>query len=132
MLKKSKQRDEILEILSEKNYHPDADELYIEVKKKLPNVGIATIYRNLEQLQRMGKIIKIDMPEGAACYDGNMEKHHHIKCNNCGKLQDVWLDKEIFKVSDINKIIPNYKVMGYAINFQGLCNNCTGDNISVN
>ncbi len=124
MLKKSKQRDEILKILLKKNYHPTTEDIYMLVKKKLPNVGIATIYRNLEQLNRIGTVVKIDLPDGAACYDGNVEKHHHIICNECGKVNDVWLDHDITNYVNFKKVIPDYMVTGYRIDFQGKCNKC--------
>ncbi len=124
MIKKSKQRDEILEILSKKNYHPTAEDIYTQVKRKLPNVGIATIYRNLEQLNRMGTVLKIDLPDGAACYDGNMEKHDHIICSECGKITDVWLNHDISDYVDFKKKIPEYTVTGYSIDFQGICKKC--------
>lgn len=124
MKKKSKQRDGIIEILSKKNYHPTAEEIYLELKKKLPNVGIATVYRNLEQLIRDEKIVKIDIPEGAARYDGNIVRHYHIRCTHCGVVRDVWMDLDLLSQIETEKFAPGFTIEGYSINIWGLCREC--------
>ena len=124
MLKKSRQRNELLNILSVKNYHPTAEKLYIRVKEKLPNVGIASIYRNLDQLCRINMISKIDVPNKPARYDGNTEKHHHVVCETCGKMTDITFNFDIMNNSRINELLPDYKLTGYSIKLRGICGNC--------
>ena len=128
MKKRSKQRDEIIEILSEKNYHPTSEEIYLELKKKLPGVGIATVYRNLEQLTRDGKIVKIDIPDGAARYDGNTVRHYHIRCTSCGDVKDVWMDLDLLSHLETEKFAPGFEIRDYSINLWGICKNCREKN----
>lgn len=123
-MRKSRQREEIKKVLMKKNYHPTAEEIYGEVRKSLPGVGIATIYRNLEQLRRSGSVVKIDLHHGAACYDGNVEKHYHIICQDCGRMQDVWIGEGLESHVDMKKAIPDYTVYGYRIDFTGICRDC--------
>lgn len=88
--RKSKQRDLILDIVKADNTHPTAEWIYGEAKKKIPTIGIATVYRNLNQLVDMGVILKISMPGQSDRYDGTTCKHYHMRCSKCGKLIDIY------------------------------------------
>ena len=55
------QKIKILEYLWNVNHHPTADEIYSEVKKDLPAISLATVYRNLHSLAEDGDIQKIEV-----------------------------------------------------------------------
>ena len=57
----SKQKDEVLKVVLDACNHPDAKEVYNLVKKKIPNISLGTVYRNLNALCTEGKIISILM-----------------------------------------------------------------------
>ena len=59
MKKYSKQRELILESLRHRKDHPTAEKLFIDLKKTMPELGIATVYRNLTDLCEDGQISKI-------------------------------------------------------------------------
>ncbi len=120
----SKQRNGILDLLSQKNYHPGAEEIYLRLKKKFPGLGIATVYRNLEQLTAAGIIVKINIPGEAARYDGFTEKHYHITCTTCGRVEDLWYDFQIMEKNNFRRIVPDFEVTGYSLDFQGRCRSC--------
>jgi len=124
MERMSKQRNGILEILSQKNYHPGAEEIYSRLKKRFPKLGIATVYRNLEQLTAAGVIVKINMAGEAARFDGFPEKHYHITCTVCGRVEDVWCDFKLMEKNNFRQIIPDFEVTEYSIDFQGRCRSC--------
>ena len=124
MHKSSRQRDGISALLTKKNYHPTVDDLYLKIKKDFPNISLGTVYRNLDQLTQMGKIIKIDIPDKPARYDGNTEDHYHVRCVNCGFIEDVWMDFDLRDCVDLNKAIPNFDVLEYDIGFLGVCEKC--------
>lgn len=123
-LRNSKQREAILSVLGKKNYHPTVDEIYAIVKKEFPTTSLATIYRNMEQLCRMGKIWKIESAPGPARYDGNREKHFHITCSRCGLVADVWLEGKLENYVDLGKAINGFTLSGYNISFEGICRKC--------
>ena len=120
----SKQREAILSLLSKKNYHPTAYEIYDIVRKDFPRMSIATVYRNVDQLSQMAKIRKLEATNAPAKYDGNMEKHYHITCERCGAVDDVWLDSNIDKKFDISEFIPEHNLTGFKLEFYGICANC--------
>ena len=59
MKKYSKQRELILDSLKNRTDHPTAETLYRDLKDKMPEIGIATVYRNLSTLCEEGKINKL-------------------------------------------------------------------------
>ena len=126
MVKRSKQSEGILKVLSKKNYHPTADEIYRIMKKDYPSLGIATVYRNLDKLARDGEIVKLEIPGESAHYDGNVEQHYHIVCTSCGKIEDVWIDLDLEKKYDLKQAAPGFSITGYRMELRGLCNECSG------
>ena len=91
---------------------------------KYPNVGIATIYRNLEQLSTNNTIVKLNINKDIAHYDGNIEPHFHIICSKCGKIEDVWFDHDLMENTNLKKILPNFEVLSYNIDMTGICKDC--------
>lgn len=89
-LRKSKQRDVILEIVQNNNVHPTAEWIYGEAKKFIPTIGIATVYRNLNKLVELGEIEKISIPGESDRYDSVMTEHFHMRCSSCGELKDIF------------------------------------------
>lgn len=91
-MKYSRQRNIVLDIMKNSYSHPTAEEVYIEAQKTQPEIGLATVYRNLNQLVEMGEVKRIPMPTGHDRYDGHLEEHYHLLCTKCGQLQDLRLD----------------------------------------
>lgn len=94
MKKYSKQREIILESLQNRKDHPTAEKLYIDLKKQMPELGIATVYRNLTELCEEKLITKIRAKTGPDRYDGNNKRHIHFECKQCGKIMDIYLNEE--------------------------------------
>lgn len=124
MERRSRQKEEIKRILSQKNFHPTIEELYAIAKENIPGVGIATVYRNIEKMLKKSEIVRIDIPGEASRIDGNTEKHYHFRCTSCGVVEDVWID---LPVEDyIRSIDPLRKarVLDHTLEFTGLCEKC--------
>ena len=118
-IKVTKQREIILGHLRSMWTHPTADELYIDVRQQLPHMGLCTVYRNLERFCKEGLIGKI---KGKPCrYDGKIDPHNHIKCINCGKIEDLFVDIPVDTV-EIDKL--GYKLHSYKLEINGLCRKC--------
>ena len=78
ILKYSKQRDSILKTLQENVVHPTADFIYAKAKEENPNISLATVYRNLNQLAENGDIKKISGLDNMTHFDHNTHKHFHF------------------------------------------------------
>lgn len=81
------------------------------------------MYRNLGILANEKKIRKIEIPGGADCYDFTLEKHYHVRCVECGNVNDVDLDEIVELDSFIHKKHA-IKFLDYDILFKGICENC--------
>ena len=119
----TKQRQVILEELRMLKSHPTAAELYQAVRKRLPNISLGTVYRNLDLLTQSKSIQKLEVVGSEARFDGEVRQHHHARCVECGAVDDLFdLPEDI--VQQHYKSLDNYDVRGYRIEFYGLCPRC--------
>ncbi|WP_045213166.1 Fur family transcriptional regulator [Desulfonatronovibrio magnus] len=119
----TKQRKLILHILQHTVAHPTATEIYDEVRKKLPNISLGTVYRNLDVLSRQGYVRKIDTCGDQNRFDGVTDDHLHIICTSCGKVRDV--EGEIDVCADnIANLASGFKVTGFRFEVLGACQDC--------
>lgn len=102
----SRQRNIVLNIIKENHVHPTAEWVYEEAKEQLPQIGIATVYRNLNALAENGEILKISGIDGADRFDGNNRLHYHIRCRKCQGLEDLPV-KDMEAFANIEKTIRN-------------------------
>lgn len=121
-LRMTRQRRVILETLRENNVHPSADEVYEMVRAQLPRISLGTVYRNLEILSELGKIQKLELSGSLMRFDGVPEKHYHIRCINCDRLDDAPL-QPLDHIEDQLQS-TEYKVIGHRLEFMGLCPKC--------
>ena len=61
MSRKSRQRDIILRVVKNTKSHPNADWVYDQVRKEIPNISLGTVYRNLKSLAEAGEILQLEI-----------------------------------------------------------------------
>lgn len=117
------QRQEILDYLEGNYSHPTAEEVYSAVKKKLPRITKATVYRNLKFLAEKKIINEVNI-KGAARYEPALAHHHHVICMVCGGIMDF----ESKKLSDYAmKVAGEFggaEIDSAYTNFYGKCSKC--------
>ena len=69
--------------------HRTAEELAAEMQAEVPDIHISTIYRNLEELERLGVVVHSHFGHGPATYHLATAVHGHFVCEECGKLIEV-------------------------------------------
>ncbi len=121
-LRNTTQRNIVLEAILKMDNHPSADQVFEKIKETNPKISRATVYRNLEVLSKLGKILRLKMPSGADCYDYNIEDHQHIRCDDCKNVYDI-------DIPDVPKIefeedVDGFVVREYTIAFGGTCPQC--------
>ena len=121
LFRKSKQRKIILGALSEMKTHPTAQELFARVRETDPEVGQATVYRNLRILKEQGEIIELSFGSGARRYDRNVARHEHFTCRQCGTIEDIYPDTRSLTGSLHKK---GYRVDEMKIEAFGVCRKC--------
>ncbi|KKP31301.1 MAG: Ferric uptake regulator, Fur family [Parcubacteria group bacterium GW2011_GWC2_32_10] len=112
----------ILNYLKGVKTHPTADDVYREVRKKLPQISQATVYRILNNLKDKNEA-QIILSKNTAHFDGDISMHAHFICNKCEGVYDIL--NECSNCSVIkNQKIKVGKINGYMIYFYGICNKC--------
>jgi Fur family ferric uptake transcriptional regulator len=119
----TQQRQVILEELRMLKNHPTAAVLYTQVRSRLPKVSLGTVYRNLEMLYQSGIIQKLEFGGNEARYDGTIDQHDHVRCVQCGRLDDVDLPALAFLGGDCNDF-GGFKIIGHRFEYIGICPQC--------
>jgi Fe2+ or Zn2+ uptake regulation protein len=117
----------LLKALFGNREHRSAEELGAEVHAGAPDVHLSTIYRNLEELERLGVIDSTRLGSGAATYHLASAAHGHLVCERCGSMIEV--PDEIF--ADLVRLAGTE--YGFAINphrfaVTGRCTSCQLEN----
>ena len=117
------QRRVVLDALLDRHDHPTVDQLYEDVKVRMPGVSRTTIYRALETLVDLGLARRTNHFEASARFDGNTDHHHHLVCRSCNHVTDI-------DHPSLNKFAPPslgniaFEVLDYSIQLEGLCAEC--------
>lgn len=121
-LRMTNQREMILRELKKSKGHPTADELYERVKKFMPRISLATVYRNLEILSDLKMIRKLEVSGRQKRFDSELEEHDHIYCVECQRIDnlDIGRDRLVLPVEDAH----GYTVTGRRLEVTGLCPKC--------
>ena len=122
-LRLTAQREVLLRVLSRARRHPTAHDLYQRVRKKLRSVSHATVYRNVQQLADARVISTLDRA-GAMQYDANPDEHHHIVCDRCGRVVDIYLTRISYRIDAKRSPIKRSVVAGCEVQLRGRCARC--------
>lgn len=121
-MKVTPQRQCIFKALHGSSEHPTADEIYSTVSAQMPTVSRRTVYQTLHDLADMGEIVELDLGTGAARFDPTVVSHHHLVCDRCGAVRDVYADFTGVRVPSGED--HGYRVSSTEIVFRGLCPDC--------
>ena len=125
MMRLTTQRQIILEELSKVKTHPTASELYDMVRKRLPRIGLGTVYRTLELMAENGMILKLEVGGTQKRFDATTDTHYHIRCTGCGKVDDI--DTPVMDdLVNAAAASSSYQVVGHHVEFTGICPGCQG------
>lgn len=120
-LRVTRSRLDVYEALCQSDDHPTAEELYRRLGQRASRTSMATVYNCLEALTRSGLIGRLDAGPGAARYEAETERHHHVICRRCGRVEDVF-DPGLDTLSV--QAPRGFKVEDHTVHFFGICANC--------
>ncbi len=103
------QRSAVYKALLEAPDHPTPEALFATVRSEMPNISLATIYKALEALRRLGVVREVARLGEARRFDANTDHHHHLVCTHCGRVSD--LDRagfgELGPPADLDGFVPS-------------------------
>lgn len=120
------QRLAVLQVMQEnKGRHLSAEEVFNAAREKLPNIGIATVYRTLERLAAIEILYKTMFDSDKFRYelsDDQNHQHHHIICLGCGKITEVEEDLLASLEKHVEK--QGFEIVDHELKLYGYCPSC--------
>lgn len=124
-LRRTSQRDLILEIFLRTEDHLSSEDLYWLVQKKDPSVGHTTVYRTLKLLTEAGLAREVRFGDGKTYYEHhyNHEHHDHLICTECGKIIEFF-SPEIEEMQDKMAEQYGFRLTNHSLRMWGVCGDC--------
>ncbi|MBR6595503.1 MAG: transcriptional repressor [Oscillospiraceae bacterium] len=119
-----RKRDAILNCVRCTTTHPSAEWVFEHVRQEVPDISLATVYRNLSLFKEQGLITSLGTVKGVERFDGNTEPHVHFICTQCGGVQDL---PEISVPEELNSAVARSsggRVDNCQLSFTGICGEC--------
>jgi Fe2+ or Zn2+ uptake regulation protein len=86
----TRQRAEVFAYLHAVGTHPTAEQVFAAVRRHIPNISLATVYKALEALVDAGLAAQLaDDQGGPVRYDGRAQPHYHLRCERTGQVHDL-------------------------------------------
>ena len=120
-MKMSNRGNEIYALIMQSDGHMTAEEIHTELKKKQIQMGLATIYRNLNNLFSLGVINRVRHPELGYIYDKNKHDHYHFYDIETKKIYDLDIEYQ----QELDQLVEKAfgeKVKSHSIIFEGIFN----------
>jgi Fur family transcriptional regulator, peroxide stress response regulator len=117
------QRQVLYEVMKTMHGHPSPEEVYARVKKKVPSISLATVYKNIHLFVESGVFREVSMHHGSLRVEMNDKAHHHMVCLKCKTITDIG-EKELGLVSKSDKLPGGFLVERYAVDVIGICAKC--------
>lgn len=119
----TRQRAAVYDYLSRVEHHPTAEEVFLNVKRELPKISLATVYKNLEALVACEAISKLSYGDSSARYDIRTDHHYHTRCLSCGGMWDLEAAMGMSALEQL-KPQPGFNVSDFRLELLGYCRNC--------
>jgi Fur family peroxide stress response transcriptional regulator len=128
--KATSQRIAICRIALVSREHPNAQRIYRNVKRLHPTVSLATVYKTLQVLSKLGMIQELAFPNAETRFDSNVKAHVNVICLQCGSIRDI---NEQALRDDVLKAVSRTKFTATAERFDvyGICEKCSRKKGSV-
>ena len=130
MQKRSKQRDAIRAFVAGRTDHPTAEAIYQNIREEIPNISLATVYRNLSLLSEQGEIRRLYTENGPDRFDANLLPHDHFICKNCGCAIDL-KSETVPRVHFMIGEDFDGQVESHSTYFYGLCAACLQEESAI-
>jgi len=117
------QRQILYEVMQGMEGHPSPEEIYAEVKRQVPSISLATVYKNIHLFVESGVLREVSLHHGSQRVEMNRDEHHHLVCSKCKSISDI--DEKLLGVlPKRRKLACGFLVERYAVDVIGLCANC--------
>lgn len=104
--------------------HPSPESIYEEVRKRIPAISLATVYKNIRTFLGCGLLREVSLHHGSLRLDTELRPHHHLVCVKCKSIMD--LDEDGLEPVQVRQKLPRgFQVQRIAVDILGLCVACS-------
>ncbi|MBW7959953.1 hypothetical protein B6D29_03825 [Microgenomates bacterium UTCPR1] len=120
----TKARENIIKYLKKINRPVTAHEIYSSIGKTGEKINLTSIYRNINLMKKKNLVHSIILNDKVERFEllENKPHHHHIICNQCGRIDDIEMKENEIETKVKNKTC--FKIKSHILEFFGLCPNC--------
>ncbi len=105
------------------HHHPSPEEVFEKVRKLIPSISQATVYKTLHTFVEHGIVRELSPHHGTLRVDINTRAHHHLFCTQCKAVMDIG-EEDVDPVT-LRRGLPNgFRVERVTVEIQGLCETC--------
>jgi Fur family ferric uptake transcriptional regulator len=122
--KATPQRMSIIKAIDRMKAQFTPQELYEEIRKNHPEIGLVTVYRTLKLLAESGMVCRMGHAGSAQSYARRPEEHHHhLICTACNKVVNIMgcgvegLEEKLSRET-------GFVISEHHLEFMGLCQDC--------
>jgi len=120
------QREVIFLAVTASKGHPSPESIYDEVRRQIPSISLATVYKNIRTFLEAGLLREVSPHHGSLRLEANLIDHHHLVCTRCKAIVDL-AETDIEPVHLKRELPSGFRVLRYSVEFQGLCPDCVAD-----
>ncbi len=124
-LKNTSQRMTILKAFLRQKSHLSTEDFYLQLRKKHPGIGYATVHRTLKLFSECGIASERNFGDGQMRFEVNLgnEHHDHLVCTDCGRIIE-FEDQQIEKLQRDIAHKHNFFIKDHRLELYGLCSDC--------
>ena len=123
-LKVTPQRQVLFSLLHQNDAHPSAEAIHLAASAAMPGISLRTVYQTLNDLVSMGELQQLQLTPGSARFDPNTSEHHHLVCDGCGDVRDVYVSG----LADVDVSgLDGFRVDATDVVVRGSCPTCTSN-----
>lgn len=117
------QRQVLYEVMQGMTGHPSPEQIFVEVRQRIPAVSLATVYKNIHIFVETGILREVSLHHGSQRLEMNERQHHHLVCSRCKAITDI--DAEgIALIPQRTDLGVGFQVERYSVDVIGLCAQC--------
>jgi len=117
------QRAVLYEVMQSMHGHPSPEEIYAEVRKQIPTISLATVYKNIHLFVESGVLRELSLHHGTVRVEMATADHHHIVCSRCKSITDID-EADLGLLPKHDRLPGGFLVERYAVDVIGLCAKC--------
>lgn len=117
------QRRVIYETVMSLHGHPSPELIYDGVRKKIPTISLATVYKNVRTFLDSGMLREVSFHHGSLRVEPNEHEHHHLVCVRCKQIADLAADS-LAPVRVKDRLPRGFQVTRISVDVLGVCASC--------